>query len=280
MKNMFKQHLRGQAGQALPIVLCVLAIGGLTVAGNLNFSTTTLNGGRITTEKSGGTYAAEAGIEDSLWSLVHGQTPPTQLGSSLNGMNVSIQTIDHGVYTLYLGNLDPSVHTSWVTVSANVTPSGGSTANYTISIIRLPGNPKQMKLLEVGAVFPVGYSYVSGSAAGFPGNLSNTDPNSTGTTPLGAQWVRWMWNQGQGPAITGNHTQKFRITGEGSTSLTYAWINVQSQDVSFVGEITGDRYEIEAVAMRSPDGKVTSRVRADVIIDNDATYILSWKVSN
>jgi hypothetical protein len=280
IKSIFGQYFRGEKGQALPLVLCVLAVGGLTVAGNLNYSTTSINGGRIEAEKTKGTYAAEAGVDDVLWSIVHSQVPPTQLGSNVNGMTVDISTLDMGFYMLYLGSLEPSVHTEWVDVSSSVVPSGVNTANYTITITRNPEqNPKQMSLLEVGAVLPLGYHYVPDSAD-VPGNLSLLNPSSNGTTPIGTEYVRWLWNSGNKPRITANHTQQFVITGQGSTSLTYSWINVQSQDISMVGEISGNRYQITATAKRPQNGKVTSRVMADVIIDGQATFILSWKVSN
>ena len=63
MIRIFKQLLDSQKGQALPIVLCMLAIGGLTIAGSLSYATTNVNGSRITVEGLQGTYAAEAGIE-------------------------------------------------------------------------------------------------------------------------------------------------------------------------------------------------------------------------
>lgn len=281
MRRIFRQNKNGQAGQALPLVLCVLALGGLTVAGNLNYSTTGINGGRIEAEKSRGAYAAEAGVENVLWSIVRSQVPPTQLGDNVNEMTVSISTVDLGYYMLYLGSLDPSVHTEWLDVSTSVVPGTGNTANYSITITRYPEeNPKNMRFLEVGSVLPLGYSYVPGSAASFPENLSTANPSSSGYTPLGTQWVRWLWNSGQGPRITGNHTQQFVIAGAGSSSMTYSWINVQSQDVSMVGEISGNRYQITSTARRPHDGKVTSRVMADVIIDGQTTFVLSWKITN
>ena len=100
MVRLLKQLLSSEKGQALPIVLCVLALGGLTIAVSLNYASTSLNSSRILQEKMKGLYAAGAGVEDALWSLGYSISPPTQLPEDINQMEVEIQTEDKGTYTL------------------------------------------------------------------------------------------------------------------------------------------------------------------------------------
>ena len=75
MVRLLQQFLSGEKGQALPIVLGLLAIGGLTIAMSLNYATTSLNGARILGENMNGVYAADAGVEDALWCLENGASP-------------------------------------------------------------------------------------------------------------------------------------------------------------------------------------------------------------
>ena len=52
MVILLKQFLSGQKGQALAIVLCLLAIGGLTITVSVNYASTNLKGSRIIEEKT------------------------------------------------------------------------------------------------------------------------------------------------------------------------------------------------------------------------------------
>src|SRR3989338_5954708 len=105
MNKSLKRCLNNQKGQALTIVLCILAIGSLTIAASLNYSTTALKGSRIIQQNLDGIYAAGAGIEHTIWSLNNGVTPLTQLAEPINQMTVNITTVSSGNYTLYLGEL-------------------------------------------------------------------------------------------------------------------------------------------------------------------------------
>ena len=136
MIKVFEKFLNSQKGQALPIVLCVLALGGLTIASSLNYATTSLNGSRITVEYLQGAYAAEAGIEDTLWCLLHATSPPTQLTNSVNRMTTDIQTEDKGIYTLYFGELiEPGGHFDYLDVSGELLWDDGAGAyKYTITV--------------------------------------------------------------------------------------------------------------------------------------------------
>jgi len=283
MVRFLKRLLAGEKGQALAIVLGLLAIGGLTVAVSVNYATTSLKSCGIVREDMSGVYAAGAGVEYSLWALQEGIATANKTPEDINQMSVSILTEDMGTYTLYLDELispEPGTHTDWLNVSGNITLVGGSTSNYTISVNRGEEASGNIKLVEIGAVLPLGYTYVTDSVDLFPENMSADNPTSTGNTSGGAQWLKWLWNPGQGPLITGNHTQGFYIDGTGSTSGTYCWVVAQSSAIGTVGEITGTLYKITSIATRPVDGKTTATIVADVIIVGGQAYVISWQILN
>lgn len=280
MTRVFKRFLSDQKGQALPIVLCVLAIGGLTVAGSLNYATTNVNGSRITLDSLQGAYAAEAGIENAVWSLLHGTSPPTQLADSVNRMSVDIQTEnEEEVYTFYFGELiEAEEHFDFIDVEGDIVwDSGAGAYRYTITVTSQ--HTSTIKINEVGARLPVGFSYQAGSAAGFPENMSTNEPQVS-TDSNGAFLLRWVLSNPL-PEVTPSNpvvTQTFYITGTGTLEGQYAWAVANRSDIGAVGEISGYRYIITAKALRPGDNRATGRIKADVIVTEDKAYIVSWSI--
>jgi len=278
MVRLLKRFLSSQKGQALPIVLCVLAIGGLTIAGSLNYATTSLNGSRILREGVEGVYAAGAGVEHALWSLQKDIPTANTTPENINQMAVNIQTVATGNYTLYLGELiEPKVHSHWLDVDGDMVEEGGH-YKYTITVTWQGGEEEKRKLIEVGARIPVGYSYHPGSAASFAENLSTDEPDET-LDGQGAYLLSWEL-----PKIVISEdypvkTQTFYITGTGSQEGHYAWVIVLSDDVGVVSEITGALYKITATATRPGDGRITAEIVADVMIGGGTITIVSWQIT-
>jgi hypothetical protein len=284
MVRLLKQLVRGEKGQALPIVLALLVIGGLTIIPSLGYTTSNLKSSRMLGEGVRGTYAADAGVEEVLWSLINSMSLPTQLSDNINQMDVAIQSDNMGDYTLYLGELiEPGGHSDYLDISGDMVWDGGANAyNYTITIAWYadPGTPP-IKLEEVGARIPPGYSYQSGSSANFTENLSTDEPDETLDTQ-GAYLLNWVLTPPL-PSISENitmKTQTFYITGAGSQENHYAWVVASRADVGAIGEISGAYYRITATATRPEDGKTTAKIVADVIIELGITYILSWEIVN
>ena len=136
MVSFLKQLISGEKGQALPVVLALLVLGGLTIAPSLSYAATSLNAGRIIDEGVRGVYAAEAGVEDTLWSLGNGAVPSQQLPENINKMEVAIQTEEKGTYTLYLGELiQPGEHSDYLDVIGEmVWDEVAQSYNYTITV--------------------------------------------------------------------------------------------------------------------------------------------------
>jgi len=262
----------------------MLAIGGLTVAGNLNYSTVSLNGGRITNEKVKAIFAADAGIENTMWRLLNGYSPETHLEEPINGMNVSITTQNEGNFTLYAGDLiEPGEHFTFITfVEELVWDSGANAYRYTITVTYLDTG-STVHINEVGARLPRDFVYVAGSASG---NMSLAEPSQM-LDGTGAVMVRWIFtNPGSRPTLKNNATiahQTFYITGPRPPEGQYAWIVADRTDIGAVG-VTGGRYIITAEARRVGDNKLRATVRVDVILVTSGTSlfndVITWKVLN
>jgi len=284
MVRFWKRFLSGEKGQALPIVLAVLVLGGLTIAVSLSYTTTSLKGGQILQEKMKGAYAAGAGVEHVLWSLENSISPLTQLPENINRMEVNIQTEDKGTYTLYFGELiETGHHSDWLDIDGDMVWNEGAQAyEYTVTVTWQPesGEP-EIHLEEVGARIPVGYSYQAGSATSFGENLSTNEPDET-LDGHGAYLLNWELPPPR-PSVTEDEpvqTQTFYITGEGSQEGHYAWVVANRSDIGAVGEITGASYKITAIATRPEGGKTTAKIVANVMIEDGTIHIVSWLISS
>jgi hypothetical protein len=72
IKKLLKRLLRTETGQALPMVLILMALGGLILAPLLSYTSTGLKVGTTYEKIADEFYAADAGIEDGLWHINYG----------------------------------------------------------------------------------------------------------------------------------------------------------------------------------------------------------------
>jgi len=284
MRRIWRLIRKGELGQAFPITLALLVIGGLTILPSLGLTVTSAKTSGILQEGIKGTYAAEAGIEDTLWSLAQGAAPSSQLSENINGMPVNIQTVDEGDYTLYLGGfIAPGGHSDYLDVTGNITWDDGAGAyKYTITVTWQPNpGPPTIHLEEVGARIPPGYSYETGSAADFTENLSTDEPDET-LDSQGAYLLNWELGTPY-PYVSEAEpvqTQVFHITGTGGLEGHYAWVVANREDIGAVGEITGTAYEITATALNPENNSTTAKIIVRTMIGGGDTYITSWQIYN
>jgi len=284
MRKIWRLILKGELGQALPITLALLVIGGLTIVPSLNFIFSSAKSSQMLEAGIRGSYAAEAGVEDTLWSLVNGESTSSQLADNINDMQVNIQTVDKGTYTVYFGELiEAGEHLDYLDVAGNITWDAGADAyKYTITITWQPNpGPPTIHLGEVGARIPVGYTYQTESAAAFAENLSTDEPDET----LDSQGAYLLnWNLGTpAPSISEGQpvqTQIFYLDGEGSQEGYYAWVVADREDIGAVGEITGTSYRITATAICPETNETTAKIVAEAMIGDGETYITSWQINN
>jgi len=282
MVRLLKQMISSEKGQVLPLVLALLVFGGLVIAPTLSYATTSLKSTRILEEGVNGVYAADAGIENTLWCLENGISPSQQLPENINQMQVAIQTEEKGIYTIYLGELiQPGEHNEYLGVDGEMMWDEEAEAyKYTITVTWQAETGTPVIHLEgIGARLPVGYSYQSGSAASFVDNLSTDEPDET-VDAFGAYLLNWEFGLPK-PSVSESNpvqTQTFYITGTGSQEGDYTWVVASRDDIGAIGEITGTIYRITATATRSGDGRTTAKIVADLMMA-ETTYILSWQVA-
>jgi len=278
------KRLNGERGQVLPLVLAFLAIGSLTIVPSLNYVTSNLNSSRSLNSAMKGTYAADAAIENTLWSLARSIAPPAQL-NGVNNMSVSIQTENKGEFTLYFGELiQPGVHNDYLDVASSVVWDAGASAyKFTVTVTWQSGSGYSVIHLEaVGARLPPGYSYRAGSAGGFAANLSRYEPDII-LDSVGAQMVNWEFGTPKPKVSEANPiaTQTFYITGSGAPENYYSWVVANRSDVGEVGEFSGTIYRITAIARQVEDSRATARIVADALIDPlGEVYIIAWQTVN
>ena len=284
MRKIWRLILKRELGQALPITLALLIIGGLTIVPSLNLTFSSAKNSRMLEAGIRGTYAAEAGVEDTLWSLANGVSPSSQLSDNINDMQVNIQTVDKGTYTVYFGELiEAGEHMDSLDVAGNMTwDAGADTYKYTVNVTwqAEPGSPS-IKLNEVGARIPVGYAYQALSAADFTENLSTDEPDET-LDSQGAYLLNWDLGT-PAPSISEGQpvqTQIFYIDGTGSQEGHYAWVVANRSDIGAVGEITGNAYRITATAICPETGGTTAEIVAEAMIGGGETYVTSWQINN
>jgi hypothetical protein len=274
-----KKVIRSQKGQALPAVLALLALGGLTISASLDYVSTSLRGNNMIAERVRGIYAAEAGIEDAFWCLKNSTTPPTQLTESINGMTVDILTENKGEYTLYLGELiEPGGHNDYLDVAGDIVwDDSAGRFKYTITIT-LQVN-ETIHLEEVGARLPIGYSYDPGSSANFTENLSYAEPEESQDSQNN-YLLNWVFSTPY-PSVSQSEpveTQSFYIIGSGPQEGHYAWALANREDVGAVGEITGTLYRITAAARRPGDNRTAARLVIDGMLEGGSITITSWRI--
>ena len=283
MLRFLKQIIGDEKGQALPVVLALLIVGGLMVTPTLNYAATSLNIGRIIEKGVNGLYAADAGVEYALWYLTNDIPPPQQLPENINRMEVALQSEELGTYTLYFGELiQTDGHINYLSVEGEMVWDGTAGAyKYTITVIWQPesGIPV-IHLEEVGARIPLGYGYQSWSAASFAENMSTNEPDEV-VDGAGAYMLNWV-PESPYPSVSEDapvQTQTFYITGEGSQEGDYAWVVANREDIGAVGEINGTIYRITATATRYGDGETTAEIVADAVIAEGTADIISWQIA-
>jgi len=273
MKRLWRQIIRSEQGQALPIVLAVMIIGGLMIAPALNHVSTSLNAGMIVEKNVKGIYAADAGVEGALWYLIN-ELPfpsPHEL-PDVNQMDVAIETDEIGTYSLYDGELQkigdhPQNFPGYLAVDKEVWNEGGGTYKYIITVTwqAEPEGPALIHLEEVGVRLPVGYSYQSDSAD-IEGNLSREEPDDT-PDGAGAQMLNWEFPSPRPEvseaAPTANQT--FYVTGTGWPEGDYAWVDGLQPSVGQMGEVIGTLYRITATA---PIASPSTTIEAYVLVSS------------
>jgi len=272
-----RQLIKNDSGQAMIVALVCLVLGSLIIAPVVSHAGTNMRNVLLKQSGMQGFYAADAGIEDVLWSLKRGEVPQTGLPQNPNNMQVTMNTEEKGAYTLVAGEWVPTggPHSMELSITSNIAWDASNNAyRYTITCAWTgPGN---CWLIGTGARLPYGYDYQEESVHLFGGNLSTAEPGNI-LDGYGAHLLSWTF-----PKILFNspetRTQIFLIEGNGDLEDNYGWAEAQRIDVGTVGELTGDFYVITATATRPGSSQVTGKVVADIMKHTSGINIISWRI--
>ncbi len=253
--------------------LVCLALGGLIIAPLVSYTGTSVRSVSLKKASMLGLYAADAGIEEVLWALKKGAQPPSSLSQSVNGMQVTMTTVNKGSYTLVAGDwvTPDGPHSADLSITTSMVWDAGHNA-YKYTVTATYSGSGNCKLTEVGAKLPIGYNYQAGSAALFGGNLSTAEPTNT-LDGGGAHLLAWDFSQ---TTIDPTGTQTFYATGSGALENYYGWVVGTRNDVGTVGELTGTFYDITATATKG--GTVIGKVEANVMVSGSTVSITSYRI--
>jgi len=274
---------RNERGQGLIIVLITVAVGGLLAAATLGYAGTILKNNIAEARYVNRLCAAEAGVEDALWSMKNHITLPSQysLPQDLNNARVTLNYTpgSAGIYNLFSGAWSLSVHADFLNIKSTIETLGGN--NYLKIEIAKPADfdiTKNITIDTISAQLPAGYTYQSDSTTCNFMTLLDSDISDQLfygvhilTWTLGSHGYQWSNTD------NGNKTITFQITGNGDLHNYYSWIHVQSHDIGYVGELSGSPYTIIATATSTIDNKSTT-ITATVMYDGTNLYIISWQV--
>ena len=222
-----KGEKRSQAGQALILVLVLLALGSVIVTSLLGFIAVGAKTGTVYDKKAAELYAADAGIQDAIWQIRNQQITTTcpsynrydfnSTGWSydippVNNENVHVQLwnmwmIPSGIKAAPAITDVPSPQTiatggqlivTGNTVMPALTANDGVTTiyEYDINISYNPG-AADLRINDIGIWFPPGYSLLPDetghtcSLTGLTGNYANT---MTKVSLAGSNCWYWAFN--------------------------------------------------------------------------------------
>lgn len=182
MKIAWNKSIRDETGTVLILVLILLVVGGLIITPLLAFMGTGLKAGQVYEAKADELYAADAGIEDSLWNIGNSQlanvlTSPSaydvydysttwnyNLSEQINGKDVTINLqnvwIPSNIAVPSASQARGIIEVLKLVVSGSVPTA----LDYQIRITFYPGAGENLNIETLGIWLPPGFHYVTGSS--------------------------------------------------------------------------------------------------------------------
>ncbi len=292
MKTAFNKLMRNEKGQALPIVLVLLLLGGLITAPLLGYMGTGLIAGRVHEDRMEELYAADAGVEDALWRIINDDASlPTNIGDNwiysladINGKGVGVDIVMEETEEGFLKDLlevnYSGVHGDWQVVDDVI---GAGTYEITITY---NGTANKEFITGVGAWLEGDYDYVAGSASNmtddFPiYNFEERDSYKGGTAFI------WEWtgpNKVEFGSQSGVYTRT--LTFEFAPSIIpgvyISWAVANQASIGVVNSnVTFRTYKITATATDNTTGKQTEIIAYASEQEIGAVYgfsLVTWEI--
>ena len=283
MKKWLSWIKTGETGQALPIVLAMLALGSLVIVPCLNYVSTGLKTGEMFEKSMKELYTAEAGVEDALWRIKN-DTPTSfpysyQL-TNINGMSVDV-VIDQLTSISGEEINPPAGHVDWLEITKSVSYDAGI---YSYTIYLTNQCTANIKLEKILADFPPDLEYEAGSTSG---NITTEDPSATGSPTTGITLIWYLSpprptvepgpDPGEGQYNTEAHT--FQLSGPPDVAGVegHSFVQANRGDVSTVCDVDSHPYTITAQAKNAAD-IVVATITAGVW-EGDQLDISYWKLN-
>jgi hypothetical protein len=108
-----KRLIRDEKGQAMAMVLFLILVGGLIVGSLLSYVGTGLFNGRVYERRTAELYAADAGVEDAVWKIQHGEVAlcPGDPTHSYDIADVNGKSVEVTITSVYgVGNVTLTYH--------------------------------------------------------------------------------------------------------------------------------------------------------------------------
>ncbi|MFC2044082.1 hypothetical protein ACFLT8_02635 [Chloroflexota bacterium] len=288
-----------QKGQALAIVLCLLAIGGLTIATILTYMTTGIKSVQINEKKTSEFYATDAGVEDAIHKIITSDEALQNLDAggiysyTLAEAINSIAPVSVNVTKLSLldGILDPSEykldapHEGWF--SFDIPTVESQTEEYieyycNLAVHNTGGSNRQIQTMGVFfSPFPGDENLIVGpSDIVYTVNITDEDLEAgSPETIIAAEGFSflWRWTNNQGPELDDGDTGALSFTlrvydPTWEYSVFFAFATTKEQDVSFITSNPSPyKWLIEATA-------AGTKVSSSVIQYSMGLAITSWEI--
>jgi len=127
--------IKEQKGQALPIVLILLVIGGLLIVPTLNYASTSLKGHEVVESNTLEFYSADSGIEDALHWLIYGKDtggPWSWDEATGSGVRVAYEINNNRSVGVTVDRLDAMGDNYYKITSTATGPDGSTTVLSTV----------------------------------------------------------------------------------------------------------------------------------------------------
>lgn len=277
MINWLSKIARREEGVTLLVVLLMMTVGSLLIIPTLNFVATSVQTGEVFEEKLEALYAAEAGVEEALWTMVN-DTPeyfphPLEL-TGINGMtvNVVIDSIDE-IAGIEIGGTGH--HSDFLEITKTVTYDY-ETGRYDFSMELSNVGDGNIWIYIILIDFPPGLEFVPGSTGG---DFCGEDPTIVGDSEIGIT-IFWEFDKVKiVPGATGVHT--FQLEGEPDIPEVegHGYARATREDVGVVWDANSHPYIITAQA-KDATNTVVSTVKAGLWWrDSGQVSITCWQVN-
>lgn len=279
MKRIWTELIKNERGQALPLVLMLLVVGGLTIGTLLTYVSTGLNVGQTQEERLAELYAADAGVEDGLWKVKNDEvlldpydyeaeftyTLPVSINEKEVVVTIKRIWVLDGLESDANGKLP---HQELVVAGLIIDEENGE---YQVGLT-YDGSKGNLKVERVGVWLPLGFNYVADSSSGIttenPTNILNW---------RGGKALQWDFQPavnfedlptspeppppgGFAPAseFPIKRVLAFNFSPAGQLKGSFSWIRTNRNDIYLSWDTDCELYRITATATDADTGKQTT----------------------